>query len=95
MVSSGICLDHILQAIDAMTFFGQEVLRGKVHLSHRCFALAARNDFHLRRRQPCCKAINRIPTEANMQVCRGALPGQSRFLLMLSQQIPEKAMNER
>jgi len=52
-----------------MVSLGQEVLRGEVHLSHRCFALAAWNDFHLRRRQPCCKAINPSPTDVNMQLC--------------------------
>jgi hypothetical protein len=72
----------------------QEVLRGKVHLSHRCFALAAWNDFHLHRRQPCSIAINRIPTDANMQLCRGALPGQCNFLLILSKQIVEEPINE-
>jgi len=95
MGSSRICFDDNLQAIDAMASLGQEVLRGKVHLSHRCFALAAWNDFNLRRRQPCSKAINRIPIDANMQLCRGALSAQSNSLLILSKQIPEEPINER
>ena len=69
------CLNNSLLAIDAMTSPEQEVLRGKVHLSHRCFAVAGWNEFHLHRRQPCCRAINRIPTDANMQLWRGAPPG--------------------
>ena len=81
-------MDDNLEAIDAMASLGQEMLRGKVHLSHRCLALTAWNDLHLRRRQPCSKAINRSPTDANMQLCRGALPGQSNFLIKLSKQIP-------
>ena len=68
----------------------QEVLRGKVHLSHRCFALAAWNDFHLHRRQQCCKAINPSPTDANMQLCRGTPTGQSNSFIMLSKQMPEE-----
>jgi hypothetical protein len=84
MDSSRICSDDNLQAIDAMTSIGQEVLRGKVHLSHRCFALAAWNDFHLRRRQPCSKAINSFVEEHFL----------ANSLLMLSKQIPEEPIDE-
>jgi hypothetical protein len=49
----------------------------QVHLSHRCFPLAVWNDFILHRRRPCCETINPSPTDENMQLCRGVLPGQS------------------
>jgi hypothetical protein len=65
-----------------------------VHLSHRCFALAAWNDFRLRRRQPCCKEINPSPPDANMQFCREAPPGQSNSFIMLAKQIPEEPENK-
>jgi hypothetical protein len=45
-------LDNLLIAVDARASLRQGELRGKVHLSHRCFALAAWNDLRLRRRQP-------------------------------------------
>ena len=50
--SSGICLDDRLLAFDTKVLLGQGELRGKVHLSHRCFALAAWNGLRLLRRQP-------------------------------------------
>jgi hypothetical protein len=47
--SSGICLvDHLL-AIDTVATLGHGEIRGKVHLSHRCFALTAWNGPRLRR----------------------------------------------
>jgi hypothetical protein len=85
----GICLDDHLLTIDVLVSLGQGEFRGKVHLSHRCLALAAWNDFHLRRRQPCCGAIKRSPSDANMQLCRGILPGQAIAFIMLSKHIPD------
>jgi hypothetical protein len=41
-----------LSAIDPVATLGQGEFRGKVHLSHRCFALAAWNGPRLRRRWP-------------------------------------------
>ena len=79
--SSRIYSDEHLLAIDVIISLGQEVLRGKLHLSRRCFALAGWNDYHLHRRQPCCKAISPIPTDANMHRCRGVLTGQSKSFL--------------
>ena len=52
-----------------------------MHLNRRCFALAAWNDEHLHWRQPCCKAISPIPTDANMHLCRGVSTGQSKSFL--------------
>lgn len=73
--------------MDPVVSLGQEVLRGKEHLSHRCFALAAWKDLHLRRRQPCCEANKPSPIGANMQLCRGVIPGQSNSFIMLFKQI--------
>jgi hypothetical protein len=43
---------HLPIDIDAVVTLRQGELRGKVHLSHRCFALEAWNAPRLRRRQP-------------------------------------------
>jgi hypothetical protein len=48
--SSGIWLEVHPLAIDTVVTLGQGELQGKVHLSHRCFALQARNGSRLRRR---------------------------------------------
>jgi hypothetical protein len=48
--SSGICLEANPLTIDTVVTLGQGELRDKAHLSHRCFALEARNAPRLRRR---------------------------------------------
>jgi hypothetical protein len=86
----GICLDDQLLPFDGVFTQRQGELLGKGHLSNRCFALAVWKDFHLLRRQTCCRAINPSPTSANIQLCRGVPPGQSAFFSLLSKQIPEE-----
>jgi hypothetical protein len=51
--------------IDAVVTPRQGELRGKVHLSHRCFALEAWNASRLRRRQPSERITSGNPIDAN------------------------------
>ena len=48
--SSGICFDGHILANDTVATLEQGEVRGKVHLSRRCFALTAWNALRLRRR---------------------------------------------
>jgi hypothetical protein len=52
---------YSLVIANAVTTPGQGELRGKVHLSHRCVAVAAGKDLRPRRRHPYCQATNQTP----------------------------------